>query len=392
VMEMVFEFANRVKRIPPYLFAEIEEKVRAKKAQGVDIIDFGIGDPDLPTPAPIVEELRRQVLDPENHNYPSSAGEPEIRQAIADFYRKRFGVNLDPQGEVCILLGSKEGLANIARAFVNPGDKVLCPDPAYPVYAQGATTLCDALPVRVPLLPNRNFQIENSPGILDQTAKMIYINYPNNPTGACVSKEYLIGLYLWCVETKTIMVYDNAYSEMTFDDYVAPSMLEVGKDGAIEFGSLSKTFNMTGYRLGYAVGDANLISGLKRVKSQIDSGAPKFVQKTAAFALDQYQGREKPRMVRDNIRIFEERRNIMVKGLRDLGFEVALPKGTFYLWFRVDGSSMKFADRMLNEAGVVITPGIGFGQNGEGFVRVALTQDSKRILEALERMDKVLKK
>jgi LL-diaminopimelate aminotransferase len=392
VMQMVFEFANRVKKIPPYLFAEIEDKVRVKKAQGVDIIDFGIGDPDIPTPAPIVEELRKHVLDPENHNYPSSAGEPEIRQAIADFYKKRFGVSLDPQGEVCILLGSKEGLANIARAFVNPGEKVLCPDPAYPVYAQGATTLCDAIPIRVALQPKHNFQIEDSPRMLDPSAKMLFLNYPNNPTGACVNKEYLIGLYLWCVETKTIMVYDNAYSEMTFDDYVAPSMLEVGKEGAIEFGSLSKTFNMTGYRLGYAVGDANLISGLKRVKSQIDSGAPKFVQKTAVFALDQYKGREKPKMVRDNIKIFEERRNIMVKGLRDLGFDVIPPKGTFYLWFPVKGGSMAFADRMLNEAGVVITPGIGFGQNGEGFVRMALTQDSKRIIEALERMSKVLRR
>lgn len=389
---MPFQFANRVNKIPPYLFAEIEEKVRVKKAQGVDIIDFGIGDPDLPTPAPIVEELRRHVLDPENHNYPSSAGEPETRQAVADFYKKRFDVDIDPRGQVCILLGSKEGLANIARAFVNPGEKVLCPDPAYPVYAQGATTLCDAVPVRVPLSPERNFQIEDSPGILDRTAKMLYLNYPNNPTGACVSKEYLIGLYQWCVQTDTIMVYDNAYSELTFGDYSAPSILEVGDEGVIEFGSLSKTFNMTGYRLGYAVGDANLITGLRKVKSQIDSGAPKFVQKAAAFALEQYKGREQPRMVRDNMRIFEERRDIMVRGLRSLGFKVDLPKGTFYLWFRADGSSMRFADRMLNEAGVVVTPGVGFGQGGEGFIRMALTQSSGRIEEALGRMEKVLRK
>ncbi len=389
---MVFEFAERVQRIPPYLFAEIEEKVRVKRAHGVDIIDFGIGDPDIPTPAPIVDELRRQVLDPENHNYPSSAGEPETRQAISDFYRKRFDIDLDPQGEICVLLGSKEGLANIARAFVNPGDKVLCPDPAYPVYAQGATTFCDGVPVRVPLVPERSFQIEDSPGILDRGSKMLYLNYPNNPTGACANRDYLRGIYLWCVETKTILVYDNAYSELTYDDYVAPSMLEMDKEGVIEFGSLSKTFNMTGYRLGYAVGDANLIAGLKRVKSQIDSGAPKFVQKAAAFALEQYKGKEKPKMVRDNIKIFEERRNLMVKGLRDLGFKVDLPKGTFYLWFRVHGSSMQFADRMLNQAGVVVTPGIGFGQNGEGFVRIALTQSSKRVEEALERMGKVLNK
>jgi LL-diaminopimelate aminotransferase len=387
---MVFQLANRVKSIPPYLFAEIEDKVRTKRVQGVDVIEFGIGDPDIPTPAPIVEELRKQVLDPENHNYPSSAGEPETRTSIADFYGKRFGVDVDPGTEVCILLGSKEGLANIARAFVDPGQKVLCPDPAYPVYSQGATTLCDAIPVRVPLDPSRNFQIEDLDA-LDRTARMLFMNYPNNPTGACVDAPYLRELYDWCEDSQTILVYDNAYSELTFDDYVAPSMLEIGKEGAIEFGSLSKTFNMTGYRLGYAVGDASLIAGLRKVKSQIDSGAPKFVQKAAAFALDQYRGREKPRMVRDNIRVFEERRDIMVKGLRDLGFEVSLPRGTFYLWFRVEGSSMRFADRMLNEAGIVVTPGIGFGQDGEGFVRMALTQSSERIAEALERMGKALR-
>jgi LL-diaminopimelate aminotransferase len=387
---MVYQLANRVRNIPPYLFAEIEDKVRMKLEQGVDVIEFGIGDPDIPTPAPIVEELRRQVLDPANHNYPSSAGEPETRRSIAEFYRKRFGVDVDPSTEVCILLGSKEGLTNIARAFVDPGQRVLCPDPAYPVYAQGATTLCDAVPVRVPLDPERNFQIEDM-GSLDRDARMLFMNYPNNPTGACVDPSYLRQLYDWCADTGTIMVYDNAYSELTFDDYLAPSMLEMGREGAIEFGSLSKTFNMTGYRLGYAVGDASLIAGLRKVKSQIDSGAPKFVQKAAAFALDQYRGRQKPAMVRDNIKVFEERRDIMVKGLRDLGFEVSLPKGTFYLWFRAEGSSMGFADRMLNEAGVVVTPGIGFGPNGEGFVRMALTQSSERIEEALGRMERALR-
>lgn len=386
---MVFDFANRVKRIPPYLFAEMEERIRIKRSQGLDIIDFGIGDPDLPTPAPIVEEVRRQLLDPENHNYPSSMGEPETRQAVADFYRRRFGVEVDPQGEVCILLGSKEGLANLARAFVNPGEKVIVPDPSYPVYAQGATMLCDAAPVRVPLRKERNWWFEDSPAMLDRSAVMMYVNYPNNPTGAVATKEYLLGLYRWCVEWDTIMVYDNAYSELTFDDYVAPSILQVSKEGTIEFGSLSKTFNMTGYRLGYAVGDANLISGLKRVKSQIDSGAPKFIQKAAAMALGQYQGVEKPKMVKDNIRVFEQRRDVLVKGLREMGFKVDPPKGTFYLWFEVGGSSMKFAERMLN-AGVVVTPGIGFGDGGEGFVRLAATQTVERIQEALERMRKAL--
>ena len=386
---MPFAYATRVNKIPPYLFAEIEEKIRVKKSLGVDVIDFGIGDPDIPTPQPIVDEIKRQVQDPENHNYPSSAGELETRQAVADFYKKRFGVDLDPQGEVCILLGSKEGLANIARAYVNPGEKVLCPDPGYPVYAQGAATLCDAVPVRIPLLPNRNYWFEDSPGVLDSTAKMLYMNYPNNPTGAVATKDYLRGLYLWCVETETIMVYDNAYSELTFDDYVAPSMLEIGKEGAIEFGSLSKTFNMTGYRIGYAVGDASLIAGLKKVKTQVDSGVSKFVQKAGVFALQQYKSAEKPQMVKDNIRVFKERRDVLVKGLREMGFKVDPPKGTFYLWFQVGGSSLKFSDKMLDQAGVAVTPGVGFGHQGEGYVRMAITQSKSRIEEALERMAKV---
>jgi len=388
-MAMAFDYANRVKKIPPYLFAEIEEKVRIKQSQGIDIIDFGIGDPDIPTPKPIVDEIARQLQDPRNHNYPNSAGELETRKAVAEWYKKRFGVDVEPRGEVCILLGSKEGLANLARAFVNPGEKVLVPDPAYPVYAQGAAMLCDAVPVRVPLRPERNFWFEDSPRELDREAKMLYVNYPNNPTGAVATKEYLLGLYRWCVETNTIMAYDNAYSELTFDDYVAPSMLEVGKEGTIEFGSLSKTFNMTGYRLGYAVGDAVLISGLKKIKAQIDSGAPKFIQKAAVMALEQYTGRERPAMVMESIIIYEQRRNVLVKGLREMGFKVTMPKGTFYLWFPIEGSSMKFADRML-ERGVVVTPGIGFGPAGEGYIRMTMTQPVKRIEEALERMRKAL--
>jgi LL-diaminopimelate aminotransferase len=388
-MAMTFDYANRVKKIPPYLFAEIEEKVRIKQLQGVDIIDFGIGDPDIPTPKPIVDEIARQLRDPRNHNYPTSAGELETRKAVADWYKKRFGVDIEPQTEVCILLGSKEGLANLARAFVNPGEKVLVPDPAYPVYAQGAAMLCDAIPVRVPLQPKRNFWFEDSPRELDPEAKILYVNYPNNPTGAVATKEYLQGLYRWCVETNTIMAYDNAYSELTFDDYVAPSMLEVGKEGTIEFGSLSKTFNMTGYRLGYAVGDAALVSGLKKIKAQIDSGAPKFIQKAAVMALEQYTNREKPAMVKESMAVYEQRRNVLVKGLREMGFKVTMPKGTFYLWFPIEGSSMKFADRML-ERGIVVTPGIGFGPAGEGYIRIAMTQPVRRIEEALERMRKAL--
>jgi len=385
---MGFDYANRLKMLPPYLFAEIEEKVEKKRKEGMDIIDFGIGDPDLPTPRPIVEYIKHELQDPENHRYPSSAGEADTRRAIARWYKERFNVDVDPNGEVAILIGSKEGLANICRAFVNPGEKVLAPDPAYPVYAQGAALLTDAVPLRFPLLPEKGFlpDMESLP----TDARMIYLNYPNNPTGAVCNEDFLLRASRWCIETDTILCYDNAYSEMTFDDYVAPSVLQVAQgDGTIEFGSLSKTFNMTGYRIGYAVGDANLISGLKKVKSQIDSGAPKFLQKAVTMSLGEYKGGQRPAMVQDNIAVYQERRNVLVNGLRKLGFKVNPPKGTFYLWLKVDGPSLKFAETMLN-AGIVVTPGIGFGKNGEGYVRLATTQSVGRIEEALERMSKVL--
>jgi len=385
---MGFDYANRLQMLPPYLFAEIEEKVEKKRKEGVDIIDFGIGDPDLPTPRPIVEFIKRELEDPDNHRYPSSAGEAETRRAISRWYKERFNVDVDPNGEVAILIGSKEGLANICRAFVNPGEKVLVPDPAYPVYAQGAALLTDAMPVRFPLLAERGFlpDMESLP----DDARMIYLNYPNNPTGAVCDKSFLLKAHRWCNETNTIFCYDNAYSEMTFDDYVAPSAIEVGhNDGIIEFGSLSKTFNMTGYRIGYAVGDANLIAGLKKVKSQIDSGAPKFLQKAVTMSLGEYRKGERPQMVKDNIAVYQERRNVLVNGLRKLGFKVDPPKGTFYLWLKVNGPSLEFAETML-KAGIVVTPGIGFGNSGEGYIRMATTQSVERIEEALERMSKVL--
>jgi LL-diaminopimelate aminotransferase len=382
---MPFEYATRLRKIPPYLFIEIEEKVKKKRQEGMDIIDFGIGDPDIPTPQPIVDEVKRQLDDPTNHRYPSSGGEPDVRHAVADWYKRRFNVDVDPDGEVAILIGSKEGIANICRAFVNPGEKVLCPDPGYPVYSQGGTLLCDAVPVKVPLRAERGFLPDLD--AMPSDARMLYLNYPNNPTGAVAPKEFLWKAANWCVETDTIFCYDNAYSEMTFDDYSAPSILDCCQgNGAIEFGS---TFNMTGYRIGYAVGDANLIAGLKKVKSQIDSGCSMFVQRAMIKALELYKNAEKPEMVKKNIAIYQERRNVLVKGLRNLGFKVDPPKGTFYLWLKVDMPSIKFADKMLG-AGIVCTPGVGFGEYGENYVRFATTQPVARIEEAVERMRKVL--
>ncbi len=386
MIDLTYEFASRVKSLPPYLFAEMEETVEEKKKQGVDIIDFGIGDPDIPTPDEIIEVIREELGNPANHRYPSSMGQAETREAVARWYGKRFGVDLDPRDEVTILLGSKEGLANVSRAFVNPGEKVLSPDPAYPVYAQGGAMLCDAQPVKVPLLPENDFLMDLDS--LPQDAKMLYMNYPNNPTGAVATLQFLQEAVDWAEETETILCYDNAYSEITFNDYRAPSILECG-DNAVEFGSLSKTFNMTGYRLGFAAGNAEIISGLRKVKSQIDSGAPKFIQKAAVMALGEYEGEERPSMVEKNVETYEKRRDALVYGLERLGFDVKEPRGTFYLWQSIEQPSMEFTKQLL-EAGVVVTPGIGFGDYGEGFVRFALTQSVERINEAVERIEDII--
>lgn len=379
-MEIVF--ADRLQKLPPYLFAKLEELTAKKRAEGVDIIDFGIGDPDLPTPKTIIESMQEAAVHQKNHTYSSSAGEGYMRQAVADFYKKRFGVDVDPNKEVCITIGSKEAIANICKAFVNPGEKVISPDPAYPVYANGAALLSDAIPVNVPLLAEEGFLLNVDRCPTD--AKMLYANYPNNPTGATCDVDYLKGVMEWCSDNDTIFCYDNAYSEMCFDDYMAPSALEAGRD-VIEFGSLSKTFNMTGYRVGYAVGDERLIAGLKKVKSQIDSGVPKFIQKAAADALGLYDGRRLPQVLKDNNAVYGERRKVMVDGLRDLGFDVPMPKATFYVWFDCGMDSMKFTEKMLQH-GIVVTPGVGFGAAGEGFVRIALTRSKERIEEALSRM------
>ncbi len=379
-MEIVF--ADRLQKLPPYLFAKLEELTAKKRAEGADIIDFGIGDPDLPTPEPIIRAMQEAAVPQENHTYSSSAGEKYLRQAVADFYKKRFSVDVDPDKEVCVTIGSKEAIANICKAFVNAGEKVISPDPAYPVYANGAALLSDAEAVKVPLRVEDGFLLDVNECPTD--AKMLYANYPNNPTGATCDVSYLKGVMEWCSDNGTIFCYDNAYSEMCFDDYMAPSALEAGRD-VIEFGSLSKTFNMTGYRVGYAVGDETLVAGLKKVKSQIDSGVPKFIQKAAADALGLYEGKKLPKEISGNMAIYEDRRTVLVNGLRELGYDVPMPKATFYVWFDCGMDSMKFTEKML-EHGIVVTPGVGFGDAGEGFVRIALTQPRERIEEALERM------
>ena len=383
-MNMRYEFADRLQRLPPYLFVRLEEMTAKKRAEGIDIIDFGIGDPDLPTPDEIVEEMCIQSRINANQKYSSSAGESDLRVAVARWYKKRYGVDVDPDTQVCVTIGSKEAIFNIAQAFVNPGETIIAPSPGYPVYSGASTIFNEAECVKVPLRAEKDWllDVDECP----KGAKMLYINYPNNPTGATCDKDYLKKVYDWCQENDTILCVDDAYCEMTYDGYQAPSILEIGED-AIEFGSFSKTFNMTGFRLGYAVGHPDLIAGLKKCKGQVDSGAPIFIQKAAIKALEMYgENGEAPEAVRKNMKEYSDRREVLVNGLRDLGFDVKMPKGTFYIWFDSKcKTSLEFTERML-DLGIVVTPGSGFGESAEGYVRMTVTQPIPRIKEALQRM------
>lgn len=380
---MEYEFAERLKALPPYLFVMLDEMAAKKRAQGMDLIDFGIGDPDLPTPPQIIESLQKEVAKRENHNYSSSAGERSLRVAVADWYKIRFGVDVDPDTEVCITIGSKEGIFNIAQSFVNDGETIIAPSPGYPVYSAASTLFNNAECVKVPLRPEKDWLLD--PADCPEGAKMLYANYPNNPTGATCDEKYLKRIQDWCAENGTIFCYDNAYSEMCFDGYMAPSALQGGKD-CIELGSFSKTFNMTGYRLGYAVGHKDLVSGLKKCKGQIDSGAPKFIQKAGITALGLYKDDGGlPDVVRKNMDVYAERRKVLVDGLRSLGYKVNMPKATFYVWFDCGMPSMEFTQKML-DLGIVVTPGVGFGESAEGYIRMTVTQPKERIAEAVERM------
>ncbi|MCW4009973.1 MAG: aminotransferase class I/II-fold pyridoxal phosphate-dependent enzyme [Candidatus Bathyarchaeota archaeon] len=387
---MTVEFADRIKRLPPYLFAEIEKQIKAKKDAGVDLISLSIGDPDLSPPQFVTDALKEEAANPKNHNYSFSQGEPDFREAVTAWYKKRFNVDVT-QDQVVALLGSKEGIANVARAFVNPGDRVLCPDPAYPVYANGSTILCDGVPEAVPLLEENGFK-PNFETLKPQGAKMMFLNYPNNPTAATVDMAFLKEAVDFAKDNNIILCYDNAYSEITYDGYTAPSILEVdgAMDCAIEFHSLSKTFNVTGDRIGFAVGNKQLVSGLAKVKSQIDSGPPVYTQRVAVKALASYTSAEPPEFLRKNNQILQERRDLLAETLSDIGFPCEKPKATFYVWVNCKGDSMKFASKLL-EVGVAVTPGVGFGKCGESYARITFTQPAERIREACERIRKLYK-
>ena len=387
-IRMNFEYAERVRRLPPYLFAEMEKIQKEKKAQGIDLISLSIGDPDLSPPDFIVEALAKEVSNLKNHNYSFSQGEPAFREAVSAWYKNRFNVDVT-HDQVVALLGSKEGIANIARAFINPGDKVLVPDPAYPVYANGSTILCDGTAIPMPMLENNRFQPDLDT-VDTNNVRMMFLNYPNNPTAATVDKPFLKKIVNFAKDNNILLCYDNAYSEITYDNYRAPSILEIpGADEiAIEFHSLSKTFNMTGDRIAFAVGNKQLVTGLTKIKSQIDSGPPVYTQKVAAVALNAYTSRDPPKFLRKNNQILQERRDLLVNTLTKIGYHCEAPKATFYVWVNCKGDSMKFTTKLL-DVGVAITPGIGFGKHGEGYVRITFTQPKERIQEACNRIASV---
>ncbi|MBM4275222.1 MAG: LL-diaminopimelate aminotransferase [Deltaproteobacteria bacterium] len=384
-----FEPAARLKLIPPYLFKEIDEKKEQVRARGVDIIDLGVGDPDLPTPRFIVEKMRAAVQDPKTHRYPLYSGMSLFREAVARWYQKRFGVELDPVSEVITLIGSKEGIAHLPLGINSPEDLNLVPSPAYPVYQMG-TLFAGGHSHFMPLTRENGFlpSLKDIDPLTARDAKAMFFNYPNNPTAAVADKEFFQQVVEFCREHRIIAVHDAAYTELAFDGYKPPSFLEVpgAKDIGIEFHSLSKTYNMTGWRLGMAVGNKDVLAALGKIKSNIDSGAFDAIQIAGVAALDSDQS-----CVADNCRVIQERRDVLVDGLKKLGYDVDKPKATFYVWMAVPQgmTSMSFAGHVLEQAGIVVIPGIGLGQAGEGYVRMALTVPKERIEEALARLSRI---
>lgn len=383
--------ARRIEKLPPYLFASLDRRIAEARDRGIDVISFAIGDPDRPTPANITEAAASAVRDPANHRYPSYYGLPELRRAIAAYYQRRFGVVLDPESQVLPLIGSKEGIANLATAFVDPGDVVLVPDPGYPVYATsailaGGTPAYFALPGANGFQPNLD---QISPGDA-AGAKILWLNYPNNPTAATVGPDTFAQAVAFCRSHNMLLAHDAAYADVTYDGYVAPSVLQTpgASEVALEFGSLSKTYNMTGWRIGWAVGSPVAVEALGRVKTNIDSGIFNALQRAAIEALEGPQGE-----VAVNCEVYRQRRDVLVDALNAAGWELDRPTAAIYVWAPTPNgeSSGSFADFLLEKAGVVVAPGAGYGPHGEGYVRFSLTIDDLRLAEGAERIARALK-
>jgi LL-diaminopimelate aminotransferase len=388
-LSLTIKKAKRINALPPYLFAEIDRRKRQALSQGVDLIDLGIGDPDIPTPSVIVEKLMEGASKPVNHRYPNSSGMLEFREAVANWYKGRFNVKLDPGSEVVSLIGSKEGIGNMAVAFVDPGDVVLVASPCYPVYHIG-TSFSGGKNYFLPLKKENRFlpDLRTIPQDIAKQAKLLWINYPNNPTAAVAEKSFFEDVVEFANQYNVIVCHDAAYTEMGYDGYRPMSFLEVegAREVGIEFHSLSKTFNMTGWRIGMAVGNAELVGGLAQAKSNLDSGIFQAVQEAGIEAL-----RSGDRIVEPARKVYQERRDILVDGLRAVGLECDVPRATFYVWVSCPKGllSADFTTKLLDEAGVVTTPGNGFGDAGEGYVRFTVCVDKERLREVAARIRQV---
>jgi LL-diaminopimelate aminotransferase len=378
--------ANRIDKIPPYLFVEITRKIAQKRAEGVDVITFAIGDPDIPTPKHIMDELHEAADDPANHRYPESDGLPELRQSIAGWYERRFGLRFNPDKEVLPLIGSKEGIANIAYCLIDPGDVALVPDPGYPVYSI-ATMFAGGEPYYLPLREEDGFlpDLGAIPADVARRAKVLWLNYPNNPTAAVADLAFFEEAVRFAKRYDLAVCHDGPYSEVAFDGYKPVSFLQAegARDVGIEFHSLSKSYNMTGWRIGMAVGNETLINALFRVKSNVDSGINQAIQKMAIAAFEGPQD-----CIAEHNAIYQRRRDRLVEALRACGMRVESPRASLYVWARVpEGyTSAEFAARLIDDIGVVVTPGSGYGKYGEGFVRLSITTADERVEEGVRRL------
>ncbi|ODA40966.1 LL-diaminopimelate aminotransferase [Desulfosporosinus sp. BG] len=380
------EEARRIQALPPYLFARIDEKIAEAKAKGVDVISLGIGDPDLPTPEHIIDKLVKAARNPVNHRYPSYVGMLEFRQAVAEWYKRRSNIMLDPKKEVVSLIGSKEGIAHIAFCYLNPGDIALIPDPGYPVYGVGIS-LAGGVPYAMPLKEENGFlpELDRIPEEIAHKAKLMFLNYPNNPTGAIADESFYSKVVAFAKKYDIIVCHDGPYSEIAFKGYKPLSFLEVpgAKDVGIEFHSMSKTYNMTGWRIGWAAGNARVIEALGRIKSNIDTGIFQAIQEAAIEGLLGNQD-----IIGENRKIYLERQDIVIEGLTELGWTVERPKATIYVWPKVPKgfTSASFCELVLDKTGVVLTPGNSYGESGEGYFRISLTTNTERLREALQRL------
>jgi LL-diaminopimelate aminotransferase len=380
------ELAKRLNRLPPYLFVEINQKIADLRARGEDIISFAIGDPDLPTPFHIIEYMCQAAQDPANHRYPETAGMPELRQAIAEWYERRFGVTLDPATEILPLIGSKEGIGHMALCFIEPGDLALVPDPSYPPFSLG-TILAGGEPYFMPLKEENEFlpDFKAIPDEVADKAKIMWLNYPNNPTGAIAGLDFFEKAVHFAQQHDLAICHDAPYTEVAFDDYKPPSFMQIpgAKKIGVEFHSLSKTYHMTGWRIGMVVGNAGIVDALFRVKSNLDSGIPQAIQYGAIEALRGSQDH-----ITESNAIFQRRRDKLLKVLNEIGLKARIPKATFYIWAKIPQAytSMDFTKKLLDESGIAVTPGTGYGKEGEGYIRLSLTISDDRLEKGMDRL------